>query len=941
MDISKIHEKMQKGVLLVRGQNKANKPFGSAFVISTQGYLATCAHVFRNLKKVSLIRSDGLAVKAQVLYTDKKEDIAILKTEAGITPELPLNSGESIKGGNDICALGFPLRNKGKVDHVPNITRGTIMICSPEEIKFNVDVSLGMSGGPLIDINSYSVIGIVKTQQNSIELEGIEHSTAGQGYAIPANKLITFCKLHNIPYVLKYTKSTVISLVKDYFKDKGYQVEVQVNIGRQGYDLVATLKREPFSFDTVIDCNIENPIEDLLVEQFSAKIAATRRSSPGISALMVYSGEAAPHQIDDAKKSGVELLSIDDIKKRQFKNIVECSLKEVISLDEESKFDVGDGFIEPPFKLKDTEETISHSKKILNSWIQQKEAQSIAILGNFGTGKTTLVKHLVAEASREYFVKPEELRIPIYLDLKTWKKGIKIEQILATKSDGWDLPWMDEKDWLQLLKKGRLLLVLDGFDEMSEMSDRHSIAENIREILHIVSLGKNIIVITCRTNFFYTRMDEDSFFDFGKIYLEPWEMHHIEKYVKVRKKSRAKYYYDGIKNIFNLKELCQTPIFLKIALEILPIVKRSKKAKSKIEITSSYLYEEYCKKWLHKEAQKRGGGLLNVEEKINILEKFAYKMLYEGKRAIQYIELLEEVKEIHRAVRIAEDCVNDMTTHSFFVREQDEFKFSHYSFLEFFVARKYFKELQAKKIKDFGQVYFKEEIFKFLSEMIHIEGTIEKVHSLAEKAMGHRPRIHCILLLGRLVEIEPESAAASEVVLEEIVKNDKSLRVAGHAAEILYTKFNNRKGFEILRDRISGKGKDYTHEAPKEPSVGWYLDERRNFTLEDTTYIEFFIEISRRPEKDDENLWWFSLSILSRIENVSEHFTKGDQARLMEIAKVHKNRSIRAYATTILGKVATPKDTEVIEALNDIIDNDEDDGVKDATRRAIKRLLSK
>lgn len=634
-------------------------------------------------------------------------------------------------------------------------------------------------------------------------------------------------------------------------------------------------------------------------------------------------------------------------------------LEKIINLNVEK------GFIDPPFSRIENQKGDKKAKypsiEMLKSWTRDENPKKIVVFGDSGTGKTTLVKHLVTNTAKEYLNGNQKLRIPIYLDLKEWLKDDSIEQVLAEKSNEFDLSWLNQSEWRKLLDKGSLLLALDGFDEMCGISSRQSIATNISKILNIKSLEENILIVTCRTNFFLERVDENRFFGFEKTYLEPWKEEHIKKYLVVEKEDKANEYWGRLKSIYNLEELCQTPIFLNLALINLAEIERAnagKKLKPQ-KITSLELYEAHCDKWLHAQALKRDAGLIRVKEKIEILEEFAYKMLYKGD-AIRYDELITEIKRLEHPPEKPEDLVNDMITYSLLVRKNNEFIFSHYSFLEFFVARKYFKELKARVIIDFGKVYFKEEIFKFLSEMIHREGNIGDVHYLAENAEGHRPRIHCILLLGRLKEIEalePESISESERVLEDIVNNDFSLRVAGHAAEILYTKFNNTEGFKNLKSRSTVKYKSpgiirkilsiirsapgIIRKAPKEPNVGWYLDERRNFTLDDTTYVEFFIEIFRRPEKDDENLWWFSLSILSRIKNVSEHFTKDDQARLMEIAKVHKNRSIRAYAATILGKLATPGDEEVIKVLDYIIANDEDDGVKIAASRAKTKLLSK
>src|SRR5262249_7090561 len=53
---------------------------------------------------------------------------------------------------------------------------------------------------------------------------------------------------------------------------------------------------------------------------------------------------------------------------------------------------------------------------------------------------------------------------------------------------------------------GKILLVLDGFDEMADKSDKRTLVECFRQIYTLASLNTKIIV-SCRSNFFQSNAD--------------------------------------------------------------------------------------------------------------------------------------------------------------------------------------------------------------------------------------------------------------------------------------------------------------------------------------------------------------------------------------------------------------------------------------------------
>ena len=82
---------------------------GSGFFVSNSGEIVTNAHVIADALKILVITTDGNNYDAQVIGSDEKADIALLKIEKENTPYLTLASTEEIRVGHTAVSIGTPL----------------------------------------------------------------------------------------------------------------------------------------------------------------------------------------------------------------------------------------------------------------------------------------------------------------------------------------------------------------------------------------------------------------------------------------------------------------------------------------------------------------------------------------------------------------------------------------------------------------------------------------------------------------------------------------------------------------------------------------------------------------------------------------------------------------------------------------------------------------
>ncbi|MDR2093291.1 MAG: DegQ family serine endoprotease [Azoarcus sp.] len=144
------------------GLPRVRQGIGSGFIVSSDGYVLTNAHVVGNERTdVTIKLSDKREFKAKVVGIDRRTDVAVVKIEARNLPTVAIGNPDSARVGEWVAAIGSPFG----LEHT--VTAGIISAKArrlPDEnyvpfIQTDVAVNPGNSGGPLFDLNG-RVIGI-------------------------------------------------------------------------------------------------------------------------------------------------------------------------------------------------------------------------------------------------------------------------------------------------------------------------------------------------------------------------------------------------------------------------------------------------------------------------------------------------------------------------------------------------------------------------------------------------------------------------------------------------------------------------------------------------------------------------------------------------------------------------------------------------------------
>ncbi|MDR4514208.1 DegQ family serine endoprotease [Nitrosomonas sp.] len=158
------------------------RSMGSGFIISSDGYILTNAHVVESADEITVKLNDKREYIAEVIGTDKKTDIALIKIEAENLQKVNQGDPEKLKVGEWVVAIGSPFGFENSVTAGIVSAKGRSLAQENYVPFIQTDVAInpGNSGGPLFNMHG-EVVGI-----NS-QIYSRTGGFMGLSFAIPIN----------------------------------------------------------------------------------------------------------------------------------------------------------------------------------------------------------------------------------------------------------------------------------------------------------------------------------------------------------------------------------------------------------------------------------------------------------------------------------------------------------------------------------------------------------------------------------------------------------------------------------------------------------------------------------------------------------------------------------------------------------------------------------
>ncbi len=344
------------------------------------------------------------------------------------------------------------------------------------------------------------------------------------------------------------------------------------------------------------------------------------------------------------------------------------------------------------------------------------------VLGEYGAGKSTTL----AEWCSTLWKRDQATR-PLLCSLASAATARDAHGLLLDAAGAEDSP-ANRAALRLLIKTQRLLPVFDGFDEMATRLGSGGLASRLSELLGVAE-GSGRVVVSSREHYFESeetlhstaaealRQALGASGNLTRLTFLPFSAEQIQELVQksLPSKKKAEQALERIRNTYDLMDLVTRPLLLGMVLASLDDFEPTAR------VAPADIYEAYLRHWLSQTLED--GESLTHAQKQQFAEALAEELWRSGTVSCSWKDLRRTVRE-----RIGDQLPDHLTPAAvfrdiaggaFFVREgEEQYRFAHKSFLEYFLARSLVETLGAQPEQALTTRPFTREVAAFLGEIL-------------------------------------------------------------------------------------------------------------------------------------------------------------------------------------------------------------------------------
>ncbi len=575
------------------------------------------------------------------------------------------------------------------------------------------------------------------------------------------------------------------------FELLGYQVERDRLLAGRQVDLVLRDSSGPLKRDYIVECKDQaRPVSTSQFDAFVGRLIAARKAGHArIRGVMVSSVGFVKEVVAQSEYHDIEVVSITDLEKSliDFGPYV-STLKASLSTDDTLKF-----FVQPSL-VREHRQVEEPARPLLEEWMVDSQANQLTLLGDYGTGKTTLLKSVALEAARSWELNVGKLgarsRLPVFIDLREYGQAASIKQVVLDMLDRHGIR-ASYAAFEFVLSSGQVLLILDGFDEMASKASYHLTLASFKEITRL-SAGRAKVILSCRTHYFTNSLEVQSLHNgrqlpssrsklytdlyreiaakrnFWLVFLQDFAPDQVKEYLNCRCGTHASEVARFIRGTYNLAELSRRPVLLDMIVTSEGAIRRKNTA-----ISAGLLYQIYTDIWL---STNDWTCAFQMEQKSELLESFALRVSTESRYRLHFEEIPKLVRDLDGNLDRAMQAMveTELRRASFLVRDAEgHYRFSHRSFWEFFYAKFLLRSASSREVRHWETGFFTKEVYRFLFDLLPED---EKAHGsliawVSDESVPWQSRANATKCLGAI-----DSALARTSLRRLAQGNDGTLR---------------------------------------------------------------------------------------------------------------------------------------------------------------------
>jgi hypothetical protein len=345
----------------------------------------------------------------------------------------------------------------------------------------------------------------------------------------------------------------------------------------------------------------------------------------------------------------------------------------------------------------------------MDEWLWERGKTHISLLGEFGAGKTWFCRHYAHRQLQRFLKDPARERLPVLITLRLFAKAMTAQQMINdTLLEQYRLPFVGSayEVFREMNSRGKLLVILDGFDEMARQVDYQTVVDNFWELAKLADEGSKVI-LTSRTEYFRWAKESEKIFHgevegrrtivlerpkFEVLHLEPFNNDQIQEVILRRLGSqRGGLVARQILRSQYLADMARKPVLIELLLAALDEVS----AETLGSRAHVYLHATHRLLLRNITAEKT---FTSTADKLYFLCELAWEMVKSNELRIHYTLIPDRIGA-YFGDRIKDQ--HELDNWDFDLRAQTllhrdaagYYEFAHKSLAEYFVALKFAAEL--------------------------------------------------------------------------------------------------------------------------------------------------------------------------------------------------------------------------------------------------------
>ncbi|MGE0552795.1 MAG: pentapeptide repeat-containing protein [Gemmatimonadales bacterium] len=399
-------------------------------------------------------------------------------------------------------------------------------------------------------------------------------------------------------------------------------------------------------------------------------------------------------------------------------------------------------FVSPRYSIAGAADSLEHLvstglESFIDDWLTDPTPDPIVVLGDFGTGKSTLLTRVARHRFRE--LKRPGDRIPVLIRVADRPAITSFADCLDEFGRRAGTRLAEPEVFEKLAQLGRLVVIFDGLDELVLNG-----VGDARAGFQAVAAGagsRTKVLLSCRTNEFEDSAHErgvagqpglsEDLRAFWRVRLEPFDPADVASYLNRRlPPEEATEVAALLTDVYDLMDLARQPVLLEMIVSNWAAIREEAERLDGGKLEVGDLYRIYTGRWFQE--AERPDAVLTSGERADLMVAAAVWLHEEDRAELSKSDLATLLRSALGRFGANPLIQRELRLQSFLVRNADDgYYFAHRSFQEYFLSLKVAREIGAETPELLAKATLRPEIVQFVS--VH-DPSLEQAWSMLERS---------------------------------------------------------------------------------------------------------------------------------------------------------------------------------------------------------------